>query len=147
MTRCIISPGELKRIPGLYRRWELLDILEAHRSYHIEQAGCDSDGTPLLALYGDFAAVSESGEGEIQPADRTRSSERALREDRYLTETELAERWRLSPRSLQRWRSKGTGPAFIRVGHRRVVYKLGDVETYERCQRAESHSLILGTWE
>ena len=41
----------LKRIPGLYRRWELPEILEPHRKYHIEEAGEHADGTPLLAVY------------------------------------------------------------------------------------------------
>lgn len=46
------DPGEsLKRIPGLYRRWELPEILESQRKYHIEEAGNHADGTPLLAVY------------------------------------------------------------------------------------------------
>jgi hypothetical protein len=46
------DPDEaLKRIPGLYRRWELPEILEPQRKYHIEEAGEHADGTPLLAVY------------------------------------------------------------------------------------------------
>ncbi len=41
----------LKRIPGLFRRWELPEIFEANRDYHIEDAGAHADGTPLVALY------------------------------------------------------------------------------------------------
>jgi len=41
----------LKRIPGLYRRWELPEIFEVQRRYHIEEAGTHADGTPLLAVY------------------------------------------------------------------------------------------------
>ena len=50
---------DLKRIPGLFRRWELPEIFEANRDYHIEDAGVHADGTPLLALY-----TCETGEAE-----------------------------------------------------------------------------------
>ena len=46
-----LSPTDLKRIPGLYRRWELTEVFEAHRNYQIEDAGTHADGTPLLAVY------------------------------------------------------------------------------------------------
>ena len=44
-------PEDLKRIPGLYRRWELNEVCEANRNYQIEDAGIHADGTPLLAIY------------------------------------------------------------------------------------------------
>lgn len=44
-------PVDLKRLPGLYRRWELNEVLEPDRNYQIEDAGSHADGTPLLALY------------------------------------------------------------------------------------------------
>ena len=44
-------PADLKRIPGLYRRWELTEVFEAHRNYQIEDAGNHADGTPLLAIF------------------------------------------------------------------------------------------------
>lgn len=50
--------------------------------------------------------------------------------DRHLTEHELAERLRLSVRTLQRWRWQGKGPAYLKLG-RRVVYRLADVEAWE----------------
>ena len=53
---------------------------------------------------------------------------------RHLTQEELARRWRVSPRSLERWRSEGTGPAYIKLAGR-VVYRLCDVERYEAEQR------------
>lgn len=42
---------DLKRLPGLFRRWELIDVFEPHRNYQIEDAGLHADGTPLLAIY------------------------------------------------------------------------------------------------
>ena len=35
----------------LFRRWELGQLLEPGRSYHLEDAGVTRDGTALLAVY------------------------------------------------------------------------------------------------
>ena len=51
----------------------------------------------------------------------------------HFNQVELAARWKISPRTLERWRWTGDGPAFIKIGGR-VVYRLEDVETYERTQ-------------
>lgn len=66
-------------------------------------------------------------------------------EIRHLNQTELARRWRMSPRTLERWRWLKQGPVFIKVGGK-VVYSLADVEAYERKRRAETHTSILGAW-
>lgn len=50
---------------------------------------------------------------------------------RWLTATELAERWRRSPRTLERWRTEQTGPAWFRL-HGRVLYRVEDVLAYEQ---------------
>lgn len=52
---------------------------------------------------------------------------------RHLSQIELAARWTISPRTLERWRFTGEGPQFIKVGAR-VVYRLEDVEAYEADQ-------------
>jgi len=39
------------RLPGLFRRWELEQVLEPGIDFHLEEAGEASDGTPLLAVY------------------------------------------------------------------------------------------------
>lgn len=54
-----IRPESLKRVPGLFRRWELPDIVEMRRLYHIEEAGTHADGTPLLALYAGAALADD----------------------------------------------------------------------------------------
>ncbi len=48
----------------------------------------------------------------------------------FLFETELAQRWRQSVRTLQRWRQSGTGPSHVRFG-RRVLYRMVDVLAHE----------------
>jgi len=47
-----------------------------------------------------------------------------------LTTQEVAERLRLSPRTLELWRQRGDGPPYVRVGPRRVLYRRADVETW-----------------
>lgn len=49
---------------------------------------------------------------------------------RHLNQIELAARWTISPRTLERWRWAGEGPQFIKLGGR-VVYRLEDVEAFE----------------
>lgn len=49
---------------------------------------------------------------------------------RHLNQTELAARWTISPRTLERWRFTGEGPQFIKIGGR-VAYRLEDIEGYE----------------
>lgn len=51
----------------------------------------------------------------------------------HLRENDLAKRWCLSLRTLQRWRIEGQGPPHLKLGGR-VVYRLSDVEAYEREQ-------------
>lgn len=54
---------------------------------------------------------------------------------KHLDQVRLAERWRVSPRTLEQWRWLGRGPRFLKVGGR-VVYRLEDVERYEdECRR------------
>lgn len=48
----------------------------------------------------------------------------------YLTEREFSERYRIPPRTAQRWRATGDGPPFVRLGPRRVLYRLADVEAW-----------------
>jgi len=54
-----------------------------------------------------------------------------------LTESETAERFKITPRCLQDWRRTQSGPPWIRVG-RRVRYRLQDLEAWMLGQRQES---------
>ena len=56
---------------------------------------------------------------------------------RHFTQFELAERWRISPRTLERWRWLRLGPQYVKIGGR-VVYLIADVEGYEAARRAET---------
>jgi predicted DNA-binding transcriptional regulator AlpA len=50
---------------------------------------------------------------------------------RYLTERDLAERWSVSPRTLQKWRQNRAGPAYVKIGQR-IRYRPEDVEEWEQ---------------
>jgi hypothetical protein len=56
---------------------------------------------------------------------------------RHLTQVELAERWRISPRTLERWRWLRLGPQYLKIGGR-VVYSLEDVQSFEAAKRTET---------
>ena len=47
-----------------------------------------------------------------------------------MNQIELANRWKLSPRTLERWRWLGQGPQYLKIGGR-VVYRVVDIEEYE----------------
>ena len=39
------------RLPGLFRRWELEQVLDPGNDFHFEPAGEAADGTALFAVY------------------------------------------------------------------------------------------------
>ena len=49
----------------------------------------------------------------------------------YLAEPEFCDRYKVSPRTAQRWRHTGMfGPAYVRLGGRRIAYRLSDCEAW-----------------
>lgn len=57
----------------------------------------------------------------------------------FLTRVQLAERWAMSPRTLENWAVWDRGPKFCRFG-KRVMYRLEDVLAYEAKVYGESVS-------
>jgi predicted site-specific integrase-resolvase len=56
----------------------------------------------------------------------------------FLNPRELAARWRVSPKTLERWRNGGGGPAYLKL-QGRILYRLSEVESFEaRRTRAAS---------
>lgn len=58
---------------------------------------------------------------------------------RVLNENELAQRWGISPKSLQRWRSEGRGPRYLKLS-KRVSYPLDSIIDFEFAALHESTS-------
>ncbi len=48
-----------------------------------------------------------------------------------LSPRQLASRWGLSEKTLERWRMLGTGPVFLKLGGR-VLYQVEEVEAHEQ---------------
>jgi DNA-binding transcriptional MerR regulator len=46
----------------------------------------------------------------------------------------------VSERTLEYWRYRGLGPAFIRVGRRTVRYRLSDVEAFLEANRQSTEA-------
>ena len=57
----------------------------------------------------------------------------------FLTTQEVANRWRMSPRSLEGWRDKGIGPTYHVIGSR-VRYHIDDIIEFESRQKLGSSS-------
>jgi predicted site-specific integrase-resolvase len=49
---------------------------------------------------------------------------------KHLNQRQLADRWGVGEASLERWRSAGIGPVFLKI-QGRVLYRVEDVEAYE----------------
>ena len=58
---------------------------------------------------------------------------------RVLNENELAQRWGISPKTLQRWRSEGRGPKYLKLS-KRVSYPLDAILAFEEGALQESTS-------
>jgi hypothetical protein len=48
----------------------------------------------------------------------------------HLDQQGLADRWVLSPRTLEQWRWQGRGPRFLKLGGR-VIYPMSEIEAFE----------------
>ncbi|WP_247422778.1 helix-turn-helix transcriptional regulator [Ralstonia pseudosolanacearum] len=48
-----------------------------------------------------------------------------------LSPRQLASRWGLSEKTLERWRMLGTGPMFLKLGAR-VLYRMDEIEAHEQ---------------
>ncbi len=73
---------------------------------------------------------------------QTRSSYPAINtlapgDRRVLNENELAQRWGVSPKTLQRWRSEGRGPRYLKRS-KRVSYPLEAILDFEDSALHES---------
>jgi predicted DNA-binding transcriptional regulator AlpA len=73
---------------------------------------------------------------------QTRSSYLAINtmapgDRRVLNENELAQRWGVSPKTLQRWRSEGRGPRYLKLS-KRVSYPLEAILDFEYSALHES---------
>ena len=59
---------------------------------------------------------------------------------RHLNQTQLSQRWDVAEATLERWRSDGIGPVFLKI-QGRVLYRLEDIEAFETDSLRQSTGL------
>ena len=64
---------------------------------------------------------------------------------KHLNQCQLADRWDLSEASLERWRTEGIGPVFMKL-QGRVLYRVEDVESFETdsLRKSTSERVVAG---
>jgi predicted DNA-binding transcriptional regulator AlpA len=62
----------------------------------------------------------------------------------FLTEREVSTQFKVPARTAQRWRSTGDGPPFVRLGPRRIAYRLSDIERWAASRTFASRAAELG---
>ena len=60
-----------------------------------------------------------------------------------LNQKELARRWGISHRTLERWRHDDHGPAYLKIGGR-IVYAVADIEAFEAARRRTTGAVSAG---
>ena len=53
---------------------------------------------------------------------------------RFLNQRDLADRWQVSQKSLERWRYEGKSPIFTKINGK-VLYAMEDIEDFEQVSR------------
>lgn len=51
-------------------------------------------------------------------------------QSQFLNQSELAARWKISPKTLERWRYEGKKPSFTKI-HGRILYNIEDIQEFE----------------
>ncbi len=77
------------------------------------------------------------GWGETTDSDSRRLARSAGSTDGARNQRQLAARWSISEATLERWRSEGIGPRFLKLCGR-VLYRQVDIEAYEESCLATS---------
>jgi predicted site-specific integrase-resolvase len=62
---------------------------------------------------------------------------------KHLNQRQLADRWDISEATLERWRTEGIGPVFLKL-QGRVLYRAEDVEAFEAESLRKSTSERVG---
>lgn len=64
---------------------------------------------------------------------------------KHLNQSHLADRWNVSEATLERWRTEGLGPIFLKL-QGRVLYRVEDVETFETesLRKSTSERVVVG---
>lgn len=58
----------------------------------------------------------------------------------YLTEKEVADRYKVTIKTVQKWRRLGIGPRYHRVAKRTIRYSLADLADYDASNIVQTES-------
>lgn len=64
---------------------------------------------------------------------------------KHLNQRHLVDRWDVSEATLERWRTEGIGPVFLKL-QGRVLYRFEDVESFEAdsLRKSTSERVVVG---
>ena len=97
-----------------------------HPSPATQRPGSTRDLLDVLA-----SSIARTAASEIKPEPLLQAPAVPAEPNReLLTEKMLADRWVCSVARLQRWRTVGEGPPYLKIV-RKVLYRLKDIEAYE----------------
>jgi predicted DNA-binding transcriptional regulator AlpA len=92
------------------------------------------DHAPLRPVFGDPANITlivfSAHAFVVSHSNQPERKETEMKAT-CINQIQLAARWGISHRTLERWRWTGEGPKFVKLGGR-VVYRLSDIEEYEQ---------------
>jgi hypothetical protein len=107
-------------------RTEIKTQAQIHTPFEAPRSESTRDVLDVLA-----SGIAKTATSKTEPDLPARASEvttEACRE--LLTEKMLADRWACSVARLQRWRTVGEGPPYLKIVGK-VLYRLKDIEAYE----------------
>ena len=78
-------------------------------------------------------------------ADDFPNEEKAKMSEACLNQIDLARRWKISPRTLERWRWLREGPRYLKLGGR-VLYRVADIEAYEQSIICLTKADAMNSW-
>ena len=64
---------------------------------------------------------------------------------KHLNQRQLADRWDVSEATLERWRSEGIGPVYLKL-QGRILYRVEDIEAFEleSLRKSTTERVIVG---
>jgi predicted DNA-binding transcriptional regulator AlpA len=95
--------------------------------------------TSLEAVLDQFAEFLAVRVAQRLSSDRQAHPQEPKKAPDFLSEADVAKRTGLSRRTLQGWRHRGGGPKWTKLGPRRVVYAVVDLDAFLEPQRANGN--------
>jgi len=107
-----------------------------HTGIEAQAQGHTSSATPLATSTRDVldvlnSTIARTAESQAKPESLLPATAVPAEPSReLLTEKMLADRWACSVARLQRWRTVGEGPPYLKIVGK-VLYRFKDIEAYE----------------